>query len=68
MHDLRIEGMTCGHCKAAVESALTHVEGVREVDVDLDGGRARVQGGELDRLVAAVKDEGYTATPAESDR
>lgn len=64
MHDLRIEGMTCGHCKAAVESALASVDGVERVDVDLDAGRARVEGGDVDRLVAAVKEEGYTATPA----
>lgn len=64
MHDLRIEGMTCGHCKTAVETALSAVDGVTTVDVDLDAGRARVQGGDLPRLVDAVKDEGYTAKPA----
>lgn len=64
MHDLRIEGMTCGHCKKAVENALASVDGVKTVDVDLDAGRARVEGGELPRLVDAVKDEGYKASPA----
>lgn len=64
MHDLRIEGMTCGHCKKAVETALASVEGVSGVEVDLDGGRAHVQGGSIDRLIAAVRDEGYAATPA----
>ena len=64
MHDLRIEGMTCGHCKKAVENALASVDGVERVDVDLEAGRARVEGGEIDRLVAAVRDEGYAAAPA----
>lgn len=64
MHRLEIEGMTCGHCKKAVAEALASVEGVRRVDVDLDEGRAEVEGGDLDRLVAAVRDEGYAAAPA----
>ncbi len=64
MTDLEIKGMTCGHCKKAVEDALASVDGVQAVEVDLDAGRARVEGGELDRLIAAVAEEGYTASPA----
>ncbi len=64
MTDLQIEGMTCGHCKKAVETALADVDGVREVHVDLDAGHARVDGGDLDALIAAVQEEGYTARPA----
>ena len=64
MTDLTIQGMTCGHCKKAVEDALASVDGVTSVQVDLDTGHARVEGGELDRLIAAVADEGYTASPA----
>ena len=64
MHDLRIEGMTCGHCKKAVEEALASIDGVERVDVDLAAGHARVEGGALDRLIAAVSDEGDTPRPA----
>lgn len=64
MTDLTVSGMTCGHCKKAVEEALSSVDGVTSVDVDLDAGRAKVEGGNLDALLAAVAEEGYTATPA----
>lgn len=64
MTEFTIQGMTCGHCKKAVEEALASVEGVTRVDVDLDAGHARVEGGDVARLVAAVAEEGYTATPA----
>ena len=64
MTDLTIEGMTCGHCKKAVEDALQSVEGVTSVEVDLEAGRARVEGGDVQRMIAAVSEEGYTASPA----
>jgi copper chaperone len=64
MTDLTIQGMTCGHCKKAVEDALRSVEGVTSVEVDLEAGRARVEGGDVQRMIAAVSEEGYTAAPA----
>lgn len=64
MTELTIQGMTCGHCKKAVEEALASVDGVTSVEVDLDAGRAKVEGGSLDAMVAAVAEEGYTAAPA----
>ena len=61
---LAIEGMTCDHCRKAVESALEGVEGVTAAEVDLAAGRARVEGdAATERLVAAVEDEGYRARP-----
>lgn len=65
MTELKIEGMSCSHCSAAVERALTGVEGVTRVEVDLAGGRAAVEGAaDVGALVAAVAEEGYTATPS----
>ena len=65
MKELKIEGMTCGHCRASVQNALESVEGARNVEVDLASGRARVDGtAEVERLVAAVEAEGYRAVPA----
>ena len=32
---IKIEGMSCGHCTAAVEAALKAVPGVQSVVVDL---------------------------------
>lgn len=31
----RVEGMSCNHCKAAVEKALKTIDGVNEASVDL---------------------------------
>jgi len=52
------------NAKKAVEEALSSVDGVTTVEVDLGAGSARVDGGSLDALIAAVAEEGYTATPA----
>ncbi|SDW12260.1 CopZ family metallochaperone [Thiocapsa roseopersicina] len=62
---LSITGMSCGHCVRAVTSALETVAGVESVAVDLELGRARVEGqADLYALVAAVVAEGYGAEPA----
>jgi len=63
MIELQIDGMTCGHCKAAVEKALTGVDGVeRVVEVNLETGRATVDGtATAEALIAAIAEEGYEA-------
>lgn len=64
--ELRVTGMTCGHCVAAVEKALRGQPGVRAATVQLDGGRAQVEHDEgavrPEQLIAAVEEEGYAAT------
>ena len=42
--ELKIEGMTCGHCVARVEKALAAVAGVSDVSVGLESGSAIVEG------------------------
>lgn len=65
MTELKIAGMSCSHCSAAVERALKEVPGVTAAQVDLQNGTAQVQGSAaVAELVAAVSEEGYTATPA----
>jgi copper chaperone len=61
--ELNVTGMTCGHCKAAVETALKNVEGVNLVQVDLASGKASVEGAHVNTnaLIAAVLEEGYSA-------
>ncbi|HWG85998.1 MAG TPA: heavy metal-associated domain-containing protein [Deinococcales bacterium] len=61
--ELNVTGMTCGHCKTAVEKALKGVPGVTDVNVDLSAGKAVVQGNpDPNQLVAAVTEEGYGAS------
>jgi len=59
---LSITGMTCSACAAAVERALSSVPGVRKAAVDLDQGRAVVEGiMDAQALVVAVERAGFQA-------
>jgi copper chaperone len=59
----RVDGMTCDHCKAAVNEEVAKVAGVEAVDVDLDTKLVRVDGEGVDHdaVVAAVDGAGYDA-------
>ena len=61
--ELNVTGMTCKHCKAAVEGALQGVNGVKTVSVNLEGGKAVIEGEHLEpqALIAAILEEGYGA-------
>ena len=65
MLQLKVTGMTCGHCVAAVTRALRAVPSAGEVQVDLDRGAVTV-GGAPDPVAvrAAIEAEGYTVAPA----
>ena len=57
--------MTCGHCKTAVENALKSVAGVKDVNVQLEPGKANVTGQmDVTALIAAVTEQGYQARVA----
>ncbi|MBE3575631.1 MAG: heavy-metal-associated domain-containing protein [Firmicutes bacterium] len=60
---LKIEGMSCNHCKMAVEKALKSLAGVDTVQVDLAGGAAQVLYDPAkvgkQQMAAAVSDAGY---------
>ncbi len=57
---IKIEGMSCGHCKAAVEKALKSVPGVETAVVDLEKKQAAVTGSaSLAALREAVEEAGY---------
>lgn len=66
MITIRIEGMSCGHCEAGVKKALEAVAGVEKViEVSKDKQQAVVEGtADLQALLQAVQDEGYTASAA----
>ena len=65
---LKVSGMTCGHCRAAVEKALRSQPGVHNATVNLESGSAEVEYDETrvatEQLVAAIEEEGYTAAVA----
>ena len=53
--------MSCASCVARVENAIRAVDGVAQASVNLVEGAAYVVGGEPQRVVAAVTDQGYPA-------
>jgi copper chaperone CopZ len=60
-----INGMTCDNCVRHVTEAIKGVPGVTAAAVSLSENSAKVEG-EFDaaKVVAAVEEEGYEATPA----
>lgn len=56
-----VDGMTCGHCRAAVMEEVAALDGVREAEVDLESGRLVVRGAGVsdDAVAAAVEEAGY---------
>ena len=38
----KVTGMTCGHCVQAVTSEVSKIEGVTDVDIDLESGNVTV--------------------------
>ena len=62
MITIKIEGMSCSHCVLAVTEALTEVEGVRDVRIDLERGEASFEDDpsvDLDTVKKAVRKAGY---------
>ena len=58
---LIVEGMSCGHCKKAVETALGKLEGIATVNVDLSAKKVEVEGNNLveELLKETIEDAGY---------
>lgn len=69
---ITIEGMTCGHCVARVNKALSGVKGLSGVQVELSGRaqaetEAQADQKKLDVLLkSAVEDAGYTVTQVQT--
>jgi copper chaperone CopZ len=59
---LKIDGMTCGHCVARVEKALSKLDGVGSAEIVYDSTRTPFA-----RIRQAIDDAGYTAHPVESN-
>jgi copper chaperone CopZ len=61
-----VSGMSCGHCKAAVEEEVGRVAGVASVTADVESKLVVVRGEALedDVLRAAIDEAGYEAAPA----
>lgn len=60
---LNVEGMSCSHCVNAVTKAVTAMEGVSGVSVDLEGKTVTVDYDadqvSLESIKEAIEEEGY---------
>jgi len=62
MITLSVPDMTCGHCKASVETALQPIAG--RVEVDLASRQVRAESPDAAKLIAALAEIGYPASVA----
>jgi copper chaperone len=62
MPEIKVKGMSCGHCAAAVTRALLGLPGVSEVKVDLASGRVTYQSAgpvPAEAVARVIKTAGY---------
>jgi copper chaperone len=65
MLTLKVSGMTCGHCVAAVTKAVQALPSVESVQVDLARGEVAVAGRpDANAVRAAITREGYQVQAA----
>ncbi len=62
---LKIEGMTCNHCKMNVTKTVQNLKGVVSVDVDLEKKQAKIEFNEqdldVDQIIETIDEIGYKA-------
>ena len=57
-----VKGMSCNHCVMSVTKALTKLDGIQDVYVDLQKGEVRFDNTKvvaLDKIEKAITDAGY---------
>lgn len=65
MLNLKVSGMTCGHCVSAVSNAVRAVPGTQDVRVDLASGQVVVEGNPDEGAIRkAIVEEGYEVQPS----
>jgi copper chaperone len=58
-HRYSVPGISCGHCKSAIEGEVSSVADVESVDVDIDAKTVTVIGGDDVAIRTAIDDAGY---------
>jgi copper ion binding protein len=54
-----VPGISCDHCRHAIETEVGTVAGVSSVEVDIDAKLVTVGGGDDDAIRAAIDEAGY---------
>jgi copper chaperone len=61
---LKVKGMSCQHCVMSVTKALSQLEGIKNVQVDLAKGEVRfdnIKEVASEQIAKAIEDAGYEA-------
>ena len=58
-HTYVVPGISCDHCKNALETKVSPVKGVESVVVDIDTNTVVVAGGDDAAIVEAIRSAGY---------
>ena len=62
MEKFNVSGMSCAACVGHVEKAVSSVDGVSEVNVNLLTNSMTVEGGDASKIISAVQKAGYGAS------
>ncbi len=55
---IKVDGMSCGHCEASVKERLMEIEGIEQVQVNLETKEVKIKGEEIsDKEVEEAIDE-----------
>jgi copper chaperone CopZ len=63
--ELSVPDLSCTHCRAVVQGALSNVHGLTHIEVDLEAKRVRFElsdAGELDVALRKLEAEDYAAS------
>jgi len=64
---IKVSGMTCGHCVNSVTEELQTISGVSQVTVDLESGKVTIESDkdlDANQIEAAIKEAGYEVVGA----
>jgi len=58
---VKVSGMTCNHCKANVENNLSAIQGIENIEIDLESGKVKMSGDRIDlkEVQSKVESIGY---------
>jgi hypothetical protein len=58
---VKVSGMTCNHCKANVQNNLSTIQGIENIEIDLESGIVKMSGEEinLEEVKSKVESIGY---------
>ena len=59
MRTYSVPGISCDHCKHAIEDVLSVVTGVEQVEVDIASRTVSVDGGAGNSVRSAIEEAGY---------